>query len=427
MSAHAQREPSTVGIGSFQRYADNDLEALWAYFDRMRARGDVVWDADADAWILCSHAAYREFARQDDRLWEKGLLHANPTPVDVETLLEMQGGRRQVTMLQGERHLRAHKWWLHTFSSPDALVYWRSEAIRPVATALIDRFSDRGGAELCSEFVDKLFVRICAAFAGLPWDDDAWVDELHELFIRQSEIMGRYCAGVDSEASGEAMTLSRAWDAMVMPYCLEERPAEAGDIISRLRREGHTIIEDWSALDTMRLVKGVFFATIDSNGKALENSLAVVLNEPQLVQRLVAEPAMTDRFVEECLRLVPPRYQLARHAKQDLELAGVKIAKGERVIAFAGAANRDPTRFPCPHELRFDRDSPKAHLTFHAGPRACGGAAFARASLVDSLNMLLERLPELRLDPEREPPSPYGFLTPGHRPLHVRFGPSRGV
>ena len=103
--------------------------------------------------------------------------------------------------------------------------------------------------------------------------------------------------------------------------------------------------------------------------------------------------------VEEFLRFESPLQSATRIAREDCELAGVRIRAGRLVTALIGAANRDPARFPEPERLDLARrDNP--HLAFGAGPHFCLGAALARLEGQVALAALLERFPDLSGDPE---------------------------
>jgi cytochrome P450 len=85
------------------------------------------------------------------------------------------------------------------------------------------------------------------------------------------------------------------------------------------------------------------------------------------------------------------------------------------------AANRDPKKFACPVDIDLGRSRLKDHLAFNFGPRACVGAGLARAEMHDSIQILLDRLPNLRLDPAAEAPRFGSLFMRSWRPLHVIF------
>ena len=100
--------------------------------------------------------------------------------------------------------------------------------------------------------------------------------------------------------------------------------------------------------------------------------------------------------VEELLRLDPPLHLFARYALEEVEFAGVRLRRGEKVGLLLGAANRDPERFPEPDAFRPER-APNPHVSFGAGIHFCVGAPLARLELAQALPVLFKRLTGLRL------------------------------
>jgi hypothetical protein len=103
--------------------------------------------------------------------------------------------------------------------------------------------------------------------------------------------------------------------------------------------------------------------------------------------------------VEEMLRYEPPSQQTARIAPQDLEMGGKQIRKGQAAIAVMAAGNRDPERFPDPDKFDIARTDNR-HLSFGWAAHFCFGAALARIEGQAAFEMLLRRMPNLRLTSE---------------------------
>ena len=108
----------------------------------------------------------------------------------------------------------------------------------------------------------------------------------------------------------------------------------------------------------------------------------------------------------------------SRLARRAATVGGVDIPAGAVVMVLPGAANRDPRRFDNPHEFDLRRKNANRHLAFAAGPHVCIGMHLARLEAQLALSRLLERLPGLRLDPER-PTEPRGLVFRKPPELHV--------
>ena len=114
---------------------------------------------------------------------------------------------------------------------------------------------------------------------------------------------------------------------------------------------------------------------------------------------------------------------VSRIATADTEVAGCPIPAGSPVAVITGSANHDATRYADPESWRLDRD-PQPHLAFGWGPHLCLGMHLARLELGAGLNAVLDRLPNLRLDPDAAAPVIQGLAFRGPDALPVLFDPS---
>jgi cytochrome P450 len=149
-----------------------------------------------------------------------------------------------------------------------------------------------------------------------------------------------------------------------------------------------------------------------------EASVNVFGNGLVAMLRAGADPHPGDvaACVEEMLRFDSALQLFERTATVPVEVAGARLEPGQRIAALLGAANRDPAVFDDPDTFRPDRD-PNPHLAFGAGLHFCLGAPLARMELAESLAMLLERMPALRL--VGEPVSRGTFVLRGFRSVTV--------
>ena len=114
--------------------------------------------------------------------------------------------------------------------------------------------------------------------------------------------------------------------------------------------------------------------------------------------RLVAEPAFLENAVEEFLRVFPSALGVGRNVMRDVELGGRTLSEGDRVFLSWAAANRDPSVFDDPHEVRLDRPNAARHCSFGVGGHLCLGADLARRIAAVSIRELIGRFPGYRID-----------------------------
>ena len=125
--------------------------------------------------------------------------------------------------------------------------------------------------------------------------------------------------------------------------------------------------------------------------------------------------------IEESVRWTPTDPMFSRWVTRDTVLDGVAIPEGAVVHLCIGAANRDPARWERPDEYDITR-ALKPTLAFGGGPHMCLGMHVARAEMTVAINALLDRLPNLRLDPDEDPPQIIGMYERGATAIPVLFG-----
>ena len=157
----------------------------------------------------------------------------------------------------------------------------------------------------------------------------------------------------------------------------------------------------------------LFAAGFETTTNLLANSVVALLRNPSQLERLRVDPALGASAVEELVRYDSPVQIVSRLVNEPVELGGVEIKAGERVVAYLGAGNRDPRRFPDAESLVLDRKD-NAPLSFGGGIHYCLGAPLARLEAQIALPALARRFPDLALDGEpvrRDSLSIRGYLA----------------
>jgi cytochrome P450 PksS len=183
--------------------------------------------------------------------------------------------------------------------------------------------------------------------------------------------------------------------------------------------------EQGDRLSPMELVSMLFLLLVaghETTVNLMGNGVWALLKHPEQLERLRANPALMESAVEEMLRYRGPvETTTYRWAIQDTELHGQVIPAGEAVHASLLAADHDPAQFPEPERFDITRE-PNRHIAFGFGIHFCLGAPLARLEATVALNLLLERMPRLRLAvDERELRWRDGILVHGLQRLPVAF------
>ena len=143
----------------------------------------------------------------------------------------------------------------------------------------------------------------------------------------------------------------------------------------------------------------MFAAGFETTTNLIGNGAAALLTHPDQLDRLRADPDLVPSAVEEILRFDSPVQLDARTAFEDVEVAGLPIAEGTRVITLLGAANRDPARFRHPHRFDIGRQQGPP-LSFASGIHYCLGANLARAEGQVVFEGLIRRFSRIELTGE---------------------------
>ena len=201
---------------------------------------------------------------------------------------------------------------------------------------------------------------------------------------------------------------------------LAERRAHPGDdLISELAEtevDGERLTDD----EIFAFLRLLLPAGIETTYRSFGNLLFGLLTNPEQLAAVAREPELRKMAIEEGLRWEPPIVLIARRCVRDTELAGVPIVAGQGVNVFLASANRDERRFP--DADRFDvHRTPAPHLAFGSGPHVCLGMHLARMESLVALDAVLERLPDVHLDPDAPAPRIVGSLFRSPAALPVRF------
>jgi cytochrome P450 len=156
---------------------------------------------------------------------------------------------------------------------------------------------------------------------------------------------------------------------------------------------GETLSED----ELLAMVSLLLIAGHETTVNLIGNGTLALLEHPDQMEKLRADPALVKPAIEELLRYDGPlETATERFAREDVSIAGVTIPRGEMVFAVVASANRDPGQFERPDTLDLARE-PNRHLSFGQGVHYCLGAPLARLEGQIAINILLSRISDLRL------------------------------
>jgi cytochrome P450 PksS len=259
--------------------------------------------------------------------------------------------------------------------------------VQELTDSLLDAVRDPGRMDLIRDYALPLPTTIIAEMLGVPVED-------RHRFHRWSKAL---MAAADSSWR-MAFAVPSAWALLqyIRNVVKKRRAQPQDDLISALVQ----VEEAGDSLNEDELVAMVFLLLIaghETTVNLIGNGALALLEHPGQKEMLGHEPALIKSAIEELLRYDGPvEIATERYAREDVEIAGVTIPRGETVHAVLASANRDERQFPNPDSLDISRE-PNKHLAFGLGPHFCLGAPLARLEAQIAITTLLRRLPDLRL------------------------------
>jgi cytochrome P450 len=260
------------------------------------------------------------------------------------------------------------------------------------ANALIDEFAGRGEAELRTQFGGPLPRRVMVEILGARPEDDP---KFAEWFGGQGPRGTRF-ASPEEKAQELRKTdeLREYMRSLVLERLAEPRDDYLSDLArAQVERDGEPDIP-------YLITEGVnlFGAAVGTTAHFIANTMLLLLQHPDELERVRADRSRIRPVLEESLRRESPVQWSGRVAAVDTELHGVSIPARSNLLLMWGAANHDPERFDDPERFWVGRPGVgKFHMAFGYGMHMCIGAPLARLEAQISLELLLDRLRNLRL------------------------------
>lgn len=271
----------------------------------------------------------------------------------------------------------------------NAMDDWEVHLAGPLANSHIDSFVARGHADLVRELTFPYPIEVIGGMLGLPADDlpryRRWAVELLGI-INDAEV-GFAASQKLAQYFGELIA--------------QRRKMPRNDVISVLtqaEKDGHQLTDD----EIIAFLRLLLPAGAETTNRSLGNLIFALLTHPDQLEALRSDRSLMYQAIEEGLRWETSLISVGRTPKVDTEVCGVAIPAGSSVTVSLGAANRDEARWSNAEDFDIFRDR-KAHIAFGHGPHTCIGMHLARMETQVAIAALLDRLPNLRLDPEADP------------------------
>lgn len=364
---------------------------------QLRAHEPVSWLPELGGWLV---------TRRDLALHV--MRDAAAFTVDDPRFSTAQVVGPSMLSLDGEQHTRHRE----PFNAP-----FRPRQVRDGFASFIEQETDRlitalepaGAAELRRAFAGPLAVAVVTEALGLAGAGTDTVLSWYDSIVRSvSDITAGHEAG---PAGAAAYAELRA--------AVENTVADRGSSSLLVSAAGRLALPEVASNAAV-----LMFGGIETTEAMITNALLHLLSHPGQLALVRGDFELLDGAVEESLRLEPGAAVVDRYATGDTALGPATIRRGDLVTVSLAGANRDPAVFPDPDRFDVRRENARLQLAFAHGPHHCIAAHLARLETRIALQRLLERLPALRLAPDR-PAAPYGLVFRKPPTLHVQWDSPR--
>lgn len=382
------------------------------FFSRARREQPVFFSETYQAWIVTRFEDVCAIARDPARFSSVGCLDGGPMPPEI--LAELARGYPPLpTLVDADPPFHTRVRGMATRALSLRRITTFEPRLRELAEELIDVFADAGQVELVHAFAVPLPGRFITELLGLPredlpqlsrWSDD-WIGLLSQSFGKTVEELAVHARGF-----------------------VEFQHYIAEAIMARQRSPRDDALSDLVAGDGgpplgvaeyVNLVMQIVFAGHETTAGLISAAALELARDPALRAEVRGDPERREAVIEEALRMSSSVHGMFRVAKEDVELGGVRIARGERLQLSWVSANRDEARFPEPHCFRPGRSAP--HVAFGHGIHHCIGAPLARLEGRVAIEALTRRLPGMRLAPDQRFPFMAGATVRRMRALKLEW------
>lgn len=360
------------------------------FYEALQEQDPVHWSPAIKSWVITRYDDVRQVAMSPSMSSDRLRPFYEALKDERRDILSgvMRYLNEWLVFKAPPEHTRLRKMMNGVFSL--ALVRSRQAAIEDTVAQLLQAIDPSDEVDFMQSVAVLLPAYVILDMMGLPRQDfgaiKQWSDDLR-LFIGTSRS--------DEDKYKKARDGADRMSAYFRDVITQRRQSPADDVISAML----AATDAQGALGEDELVAMcmlVLFGGHETTTSLLGSAVVALLDHPEQLHKLHANPDLIDAAVEEFLRYDGPSNSIARVAAVDHELHGQKLAAGDRVFAMINAANRDPRRFDRPHDLLLDR-TPNRHLTFGQGLHFCLGAPLARLETKVCIGALAAQFPHMRL------------------------------
>jgi cytochrome P450 len=361
------------------------------YFSELRRTDPVHWQPmvnEPGFWAVLTHADVVHVSRNPAvfSASEGGVVLENLEPASLEMMRDM------LLAMDPPRHMAYRRPLAASFLAK--VMAGLEPRIREICRTIMAAAREQGDVEFVHDVTSGLPTQVIGELMGLPPAD--W-DHIHHLAEQNTSGQDAEYAGADRGNASMQMAMY-AMQFAASRRDLDDPPADLTSLVLGSEFDGKLMTD----IDFARFFVQLVTAGNDTTKTMLSSGLLALLQHPDQLAELRADPSLVPGAVEEVLRWANPLHYFRRTAVADTELHGTKIANGDKVVMMYTSANRDEAVFADPQQFAIHR-SPNPHLAFGIGEHHCLGVHLARLEgrvFFEELLATFSRI-ELTGDPRR--------------------------
>jgi cytochrome P450 len=407
-----------MSAGNIDQLINREQSAIacpYPIFADLRGSEGIPFSADLGAWIVSRYEDVRAILRDTERF--SSLSPTGPAQsgeVLMAGIMELMKDPEMASLIGSRTMTRGRVAVLLNADPPDhrrqrKLVNpaFRPDRIRAMEPAVVevtrrllddvvDDLRTAGATDIVGRFAVGLPLTIIAMALGVADDDlvtfKRWSDDIVMP-------VGNHSPSVE-QVRGFLLSTKEFTEYFLAQIAARKRNP-TGDLLSDIanaRIDGEELTDD----EQLGMLQQFLVAGNETTTNLIANIVRRLAEEPELQERVRANPELVDGLVEEMLRMEAPVGGLFRRAKVDVEIAGTPVPAGDHLWLLFASANRDECKFESADTVDPLRANAKDHLAFGNGEHFCPGAGLARAEARIATEMLLAAVRNIRLASDNE-------------------------
>ncbi|MEM7714844.1 MAG: cytochrome P450 [Cyanobacteria bacterium P01_A01_bin.68] len=375
----------------YQPFNESQLENPYLFFQEARNQEPVFYSSVVDAYVITKYEDVLNILK-NPTIYSSAKSLQTSGDMTPEAGKVLQQGFPFVSLINsdGEKHRRLRSPFLKIFASDNLK---RIEpAIYAIANRLVDNFIDDGSVEIVSKFGHPLPLEVILTMYGVP------LEKMEQVKKSGSDISLFFSSKLTPERQIECAQSYVDLQHYIASLIEQRRSQPGDDLISQL------LTSDLTTPEIVLMLCEMIIAGHKTSANLISKALKLLLDTPGAWQSLHENLSLVPVAIEEVLRYDTPAQSMIRVTTKEVTISGVTIPKDSRLLVLYGSANRDSEKYQNGDNFNIERfkDAPVDHLAFSHGTHHCTGSNLARREVRIALEVLSQRLPNLKVNPDQK-------------------------